>query len=217
MIGILGGTFDPVHYGHLRPAREVQQALALEQIRVIPAGEPPHRTRPAASANQRLDMVELALVEFPGFILDDREIHRPGPSYAVLTLDSLRAEFGERPLCLIMGMDTFLDLETWHQWQRLPELAHLIVMQRPGWPVPRTDDGRLPAWAHERVVSGPDDLAHSSAGRVLFYTVTLQDISASNIRAGIARGGTVQTWLPPAVWDYIRTHGLYGGRELDRS
>lgn len=212
MIGILGGTFDPVHYGHLRPAQEIQRALALEQLRVVPAGDPPHRVRPLASANRRLRMVELALAEFPGFIVDDREIRRPGPSYTVLTLDSLRAEFGERQLCLIMGIDTFLDLETWHQWQRLPELAHFVVMQRPGWPTPRIDDGRLPVWATERVVSDPRDLANSGAGKVLFHTVTPQDISASNVRAAIARGESVQAWLAPAVWDYIRAHGLYSPR-----
>lgn len=209
MIGIFGGTFDPVHYGHLRPAREVQRALALQQVRVIPAGVPWHRARPAATATQRLEMLKLALVEFPEFIVDDREIRRLGPSYTVITLNALRAEFGERPLCLIMGIDAFLDLETWHQWQRLPELAHLIVMQRPGWPVPRTDDDGLPAWAHERVVSDPGALTHSGAGQVLFCAVTPQDISASNIRADIARGESVRTWLPPPVWDYIRTHDLY--------
>ena len=212
MIGILGGTFDPIHYGHLRPAQEIQRALALEQVRVVPAGDPPHRVRPLASANQRLRMVELALVEFPGFIVDDREIRRPGPSYTVLTLDSLRTEFGERPLCLIMGIDTFLDLETWHQWQRLSGLTHFLVMKRPGWPTPRIDDGNLPAWAYKRVVSDPGDLAGASAGKVLFHTVTPQDISGSNVRAAIARGDSVQAWLPPAVWDYIHAHGLYSSR-----
>ena len=142
-LGILGGTFDPIHYGHLRPAQEVLRALDLAEIRVIPAANPPHRRPPVATPEQRLRMVELAVAGVPGFTVDDREFRRGGPSYTVLTLESLRSEFGERPLCLLMGLDAFEGIETWHQWQRLPELAHFIVMTRPGWEFPAGE--RLPA------------------------------------------------------------------------
>ncbi len=208
-LGLLGGTFDPVHYGHLRPAQEVLLALGLEEIRIIPAAQPPHRHTPVASAEHRLRMVELAVREFAGFRVDDREYRRNGPSYTVLTLESLRAEFGARPLCLLMGIDAFLEIETWHQWTRLPELAHLIVMQRPGWQIPE----KLPDWAAPRVCREPRALAASEAGCVYFQTVTPQDISATRLRAAIARGESAAEQVPAAVWDYIRTNRLYSVRE----
>lgn len=209
VIGILGGTFDPVHYGHLRPAQDAMRALDFEEIRVIPAANPPHRRPPVASAEHRLRMVELAVREFAGFRVDDREYRRSGPSYTVLTLESLRAEFGARPLCLLMGMDAFLEIETWHQWTRLPELAHLVVMQRPGWQVPE----KLSAWAAPRICREPHALAGSESGCVYFQTVTPQDISATRLRAAIARGESVAGQVSAAVWDYIRTNRLYVARE----
>lgn len=185
------------------------QALGLEEIRVIPAAHPPHRRVPVASADDRLRMVELAVQEFAGFRVDDREYRRGGPSYTVLTLESLRAEFGARPLCLLLGIDAFLEIETWHEWTRLPELAHLIVMQRPGWKLPE----KLPAWAAPRVCREARALAASESGCVYFQTVTPHDISATRLRAAIARGESIAGQLPPAVWDYIRTHRLYSARE----
>lgn len=204
-VGLLGGTFDPIHYGHLRPAQEAQRALALGEIRVVPAARPPHRRPPAASAAQRLRMAELAVRDFPGFRVDDREVRRDGPSYTVLTLESLRAEMGPRPLCLLLGADAFLELESWHQWTRLPELAHLVVLQRPGWAFPDP----LPAWAAARVCRAARELSGLAAGRVYFQTVAPQDISATRLRAAIARGESVERQLPPAVWDYIRGNRIY--------
>jgi len=204
-LGILGGTFDPIHYGHLRPAQEVQRALALEEIRVVPAANPPHRQPPVANAAQRLRMAELAVEDFPGFRVDDREYRRGGPSYTVLTLESLRAELGPRPLCLLLGVDAFLDIETWHHWTRLPELAHLVVMQRPGWQIPAP----LSAWAGPRLARDPRQLAGASAGYIYFQAVTPQDISATRLRAAIARGEPVAGQLPPAVWDYIHANRIY--------
>jgi nicotinate-nucleotide adenylyltransferase len=204
-IGVLGGTFDPIHYGHLRPAQEAQRALALEEICVVPAANPPHRSPPVANAAQRLRMAELAVAGFPGFRVDDREVRRGGPSYTVLTLESLRAELGPRPLCLLLGMDAFLDIETWHHWTRLPELAHLVVMQRPGWQLPAP----WPAWAGPRLARDPRQLAAASAGSIYFQAVTPQDISATRLRAAIARGEPVAGQLPPAVWDYIHANRIY--------
>ena len=207
-IGVLGGTFDPIHYGHLRPAQEVRRALGLGEIRLIPAAHPPHRQPPLADAAQRLRMAELAVAGFPGFRVDDREVRRGGPSYTVLTLESLRVEFGTQPLCLLLGVDAFLDIETWHQWSRLPELAHLVVMQRPGWQVPAP----WPAWAAPRLARDPRALAGASAGHVYFQAVTPQDISATQLRAAIGRGESVEAQLPPAVWDYIRANRIYSVR-----
>lgn len=209
-IGILGGTFDPIHYGHLRPAQELLRVLEPAEIRVIPAASPPHRRAPAATAAQRLHMAELAVAEIPGFVVDDREYRRGGPSYTVLTLESLRREFGDRPLWLLMGMDAFEGIETWHQWQRLPELAHVIVMTRPGWKFPQGD--ALPMWASDRLVRDPSVLARTACGKIYFQTITPQDISATQIREAIAGGAPVDKLLPPGVLDYIRTNRIYRNR-----
>lgn len=210
-IGILGGTFDPVHYGHLRPAQEVLRALDLSEIRLIPSAHPPHRRPPQASANQRLRMVELAVTGIPGLRVDDREIRRDGPSYTVPTLESLRQESGAQPLCLLLGQDAFEGIESWHQWQRLPELAHFVVMTRPGWTMPAS--AALPSWTRGRLARSAGDLARAVAGKIYFQTVVPQDISATRIREAIARGETVDGLMPPAVLDYLRTNRIYLNRE----
>jgi nicotinate-nucleotide adenylyltransferase len=208
-IGVFGGTFDPIHYGHLRPAREVMAALGLAEMRFIPSAHPPHRRAPLASAEQRLAMVRLAIAGIAGFVADDRELRRGGLSYTVPTLESLRAELGaEVPLCLLIGADAFLELETWFQWQHLPELAHLVVMRRPG-PAVRADADTWPAWARAHACSDARELARAAAGRVMFVDVTPQDISATQLRALIARGEPAADWLPEPVWQFIRANGLY--------
>jgi nicotinate-nucleotide adenylyltransferase len=203
-LGLFGGTFDPIHYGHLRPAQEVLQALSLDEIRFIPAALPPHRPAPVASADQRLRMLQLAVAEFPRFSVDDREIRRGGPSYTVPTLESLRAEMGDRSLCLILGLDAFLGLETWHRWREIPELAHLVVLTRPGWAL----DG-LSEWAAGRQCADGKSLALSPAGRLFFLAASPQNISATGIRAALARGQTVQGLLPQAVQGFICQNNLY--------
>ena len=150
-------------------------------------------------------MAELAVRDFPGFLVDDREVRRGGPSYTVPTLESLRAELGRRSLCLLIGVDTFRDIETWHQWTRLPELAHLVVMQRPGWAFPDP----LPAWAIPRLSRDARELIGQTAGRVNFQTTAPQDISATRLRAAIAAGESVDGQLPPVVSDYIRQNRIY--------
>ncbi|GAB4507519.1 MAG: nicotinate-nucleotide adenylyltransferase [Sulfuricaulis sp.] len=210
-LGILGGTFDPIHYGHLRPAQEVLHALDLAEVRIIPAANPPHRRAPLATVEQRLRMAELAVAEFPGLCVDDREIKRGGPSYTVLTLESLRQEPGAQPLCLLLGMDAFEGIETWHQWQRLPELAHFVVMTRPGWSLPAAD--ALPAWARGRLALAAGDLAQSGAGKIYFQPVTPQDISATRIREAIAHDEPVDGLLPSAVLDYLHANRIYLNRK----
>lgn len=206
MIGILGGTFDPIHYGHLRPATQVLVALDLEEVRFIPAARPPHRRMPAATFEHRLRMVELAVAENPRFRVDEREMSMPGPSYTVHTLESLRGEYGSRPICLLMGSDAFRELESWYQWKRLFELSHIVVMERPDSPT----GAQLPGWAEHRLCRDKIELSNSPGGRIWIQHVDPQNISASHIRALIARGQSVAGLVPGVVGDYIRNNHLYG-------
>lgn len=208
-IGLFGGTFDPVHYGHLRPALEMREALALAEVRFIPAGVPPHRDPPAASAAQRTAMLELALQGQPGLCVDRRELERPGPSYMVDTLTSLRAELGDTPLCLLLGSDAYLGLASWHRWQELIELAHLVVMHRPGWSPTQAGAGAPARLLAQRGTDDATALTRHPAGAVLLRAVTQLDISATAVRALIGAGHDPRYLLPDAVRDYIRAQGLY--------
>jgi nicotinate-nucleotide adenylyltransferase len=208
MIGIYGGTFDPVHYGHLRTALEVSEALALAELRFVPCQIPPHRGAPGASAEQRWRMLAAALADSePRLRIDLRELERPGPSYMVDTLESLRTEMGDVPLCLILGMDAFLGLSRWHRWRELFDLAHLVVMRRPGYRPEMA--GELRGIVEERVVDRPEVLGDSQAGRVYFVTVTQLEISASQIRDLIAKGRSTRYLTPDAVLAVIRDERLY--------
>jgi len=209
MIGILGGTFDPIHFGHLRPALEVMEHLGLDEVRFMPCGIPPHRRTPVASVEHRLAMVERAVHDQPGFVVDRRELDRDGPSYSVDTLESLRGELGkEVPLCLMMGMDAFAGLSSWHRWQEILDLAHVVVAHRPGSPASH-DFGD---WVNEAVATDPADLRRSPAGGVFFQPVTQLDISATSIRAMLRRGESPRYLMPSSVLDYIRAQGLYLGQ-----
>ncbi len=207
MIGVLGGTFDPVHFGHLRPALELYEMLGLDQLRMIPCGIPPHRDLPRASGAQRLAMLQLALTDEPGLVIDQRELQRPGPSYMVDTLISLREELGGVPLALIIGMDAFHGLERWHRWRELVDLCHLIVAHRPGWLAPA--EGELAALLAARQVGDAAALRGRPAGGVGFCAVTQLDISASRIRELVRVGQSPRFLLPDPVLDYITTAGLY--------
>ncbi|MEE9397203.1 MAG: nicotinate-nucleotide adenylyltransferase [Methylococcales bacterium] len=208
MIGIYGGTFDPVHFGHLRTALDVQENLGLDEVRLIPCHIPPHRSKPGATAKQRMAMLQLAIENQPGLIVDSREIERSGPSYMVDTLKSLRNEVGEIPLCLIVGADAFLGLANWHRWRDLFQYAHVIVMHRPGFtPSP---EGDLAAFTNARCVSTEAKLRQVSAGKVLFQKVTQLEISASSIRTRIKQGKSPRYLLPDTVWREICKKGLYG-------
>ncbi|EHQ51635.1 nicotinic acid mononucleotide adenylyltransferase [Ectothiorhodospira sp. PHS-1] len=206
MIGILGGTFDPIHFGHLRPALEIQECLDLDELRFIPCGLPPHRRRPQADMSHRLAMVEQAVALHSGFSVDRRELERDGPSYSVDTLESLRRELGPHvPLCLLLGMDAFAGLSSWHRWQDLFGLAHIVVAHRPGSDAPRARE----AWAASRQAASPADLRAAPAGRILFMPVTQLDISATAIRDLVARGRSPRFLLPEPVLTYIQRYGLY--------
>jgi nicotinate-nucleotide adenylyltransferase len=210
MIGILGGTFDPVHFGHLRPALEVQETLALDEIRLVPCHIPPHRSQPHASAARRVAMLEAAVGRHPAFRIDTRELHRDGPSYTFDTLVSLREEIGDTGLCLLMGMDAFGDLTTWHRWDELIGLCHLVVMTRPGADIPA--GGELAGFIRRYRVPEPAGLRRRPAGRLLFQPVTALAISASRLRELLAEGLSPAFLMPEAVIEIINREGLYRGR-----
>jgi len=195
MIGVLGGTFDPVHFGHLRPALEVMQAIGLEQVRFLPNRIPPHRETPWLNTENRLELLKTAISDQPGFELDQRELQREGHSYMVDTLESLRTDYPSHPICLILGMDAFLGLKQWHQWQRIPELCHLVVTTRPGFEMSGDFIQQLPA----TLVTKSSSLFEVVAGRILLQSVTQLDISASHIRAMLAKGQSVRYLLPDEV------------------
>jgi nicotinate-nucleotide adenylyltransferase len=207
MIGIYGGTFDPVHFGHLRPALEVQQALGLDEVRFIPAGQPPHRDMPHATAAQRLAMLRAAIDDQPGFVVDEREVQRAGLSYMVDTLASLRTELGAVPLCLILGYDAFLNLTSWHQWHRLLELAHLVIAHRPGWNQDNLGT-ELQSLVQQHAMTAAQ-LSRASAGGVTFVEVTQLDISATRIREQVHAGRDIRYLLPEPVYRMIREQNLY--------
>ena len=207
MIGILGGTFDPVHFGHLRTAVEAREALGLDQIRLIPCREPPHRGLPAAPVAMRVEMLELAVADEPGLCVDRREIDRPGPSYTVDTLRSIREEYPDQTLALILGMDAFVKLDAWHSWQDLPKLTHFIVAHRPGY-IPRRLDFLSPEKGfHER--RQVRDLARYQSGAVVFLPLRQLAIASTEIREMIHRQQNPRFLLPDAVLALIRARRLY--------
>ena len=214
-LGVLGGTFDPIHFGHLRLAEEACEALALERLHLIPAGDPPHRATPLSSATRRLAMVQAAIADQPRFVADDREVRASGKSYTVTTLESLRAECGpQRPLVLVLGADAFNGLAGWYQWPRLFELAHIAVANRPGYVSHAADwAARLPpelaAELHKRLCDTARALQDAPAGHILPFTMTPLDISATLIRATLRAGRSARYLLPDSVLAYIQTHQLY--------
>ena len=209
-IGILGGTFDPIHYGHLRLAEEMAEAIGLERVLFIPAGQPPHRGVPRTAAIHRLEMARRAIAGNPLFAVDAREVQRPRPSYTVDTLTDLRAELGnDQPLWLLLGADAFLDLPSWHEWRRLFELANVAVAERPGVRLMQSDAMQEPLKSEAMPRRVADASAAGAAGAVLLRPMTRLEISATAIRDALARQGSVRYLLPDAVLDYIHEHQLY--------
>jgi nicotinate-nucleotide adenylyltransferase len=220
-IGIFGGTFDPIHFGHLRLAQEIAEFLRIGEVRFVPGGTPPHRAAPQVTAEQRLAMVELAIAGNPLFALDEREVRRSGPGYTVDTLAEVRRAVGaQRPLCLLLGADAFLELATWHRWHELFALAHVVVAHRPGFP-PESWPARMPEpLAREyaaRLVRQPFAVHLAPAGGIATVAIAALDISASLIRDSLARGVSPRYLLPDPVLDYIRSHGLYVTQEVNEA
>ena len=194
-------------------AQEALSGLQLQHIRFIPAGLPPHRTAPRVAASARLEMTRLACADNPDFVVDAREVGRTAPSYSVDTLSELRGEFGtQQALCLLLGADAYLGLNTWHRWQDLFQLAHLVVVHRPGF-APDTWAERMSPALHQehqtRLTDAPQDLANAPSGRVYALPITALDISASRIRADLQHGRSPRYLLPDAVLNYISTQKIY--------
>ena len=206
-VGIFGGTFDPIHYGHLRTAFEMLQALDFESVRFIPCGDPPHRGMTFADAGLRFRMVEAAIAGQHGFVSDDRELRRDGPSYSVDTLEELRKEFPGRSLGLIVGMDAFLGLPKWYRWDEILDFAHIVVAHRPGWRAP--DIGPLGDLIAERGTHRIDDLHNTTHGRIHIHAVTQLEIASTEIRELIAAGRDPRFLMPDAVRDVIKETGVY--------
>lgn len=212
-IGIFGGTFDPIHFGHLRLAQELATGLNLKEVRFIPAGRPPHRAAPGVSSAQRLEMVRLAIAANSQFVVDEREVRKEGVCYTVDTLNELRQEMGEnQPLCLLMGADQFLGLPSWHNWQALFDLAHIVVAHRPGFPQISWADNMPDALQKEmkaRQRAEVNTLHELSGGLIYTQPITPLDISATSIRNSLRKGFSPRYLLPDVVLDYIQTHNLY--------
>ncbi len=208
MIGVLGGTFDPIHHGHLRLALEMSEQLGLEKIHLIVSANPPHRQMPQTPAEMRFEMVKLAIENEKNLIADDREIKRNHPSYTVETLLEMREEVGkELPICLILGMDAFLGLPTWFKWEKLLELTHLIITQRPE--INQTFSEPLQKLLEKHQIYDINKIKEKSAGYILFEAVPMLNISATQIRQCFIKKQNPRYLLPESVLKFISQQGLY--------
>jgi nicotinate-nucleotide adenylyltransferase len=211
-IGVLGGTFDPIHHGHLRLAEEAADALALARVLLIPAALPNLRARPGTEPQHRLEMARLAVQGNARLEIDGRELARAGVSYTVDTLTELRAELGfERVLYLILGADAFLRLPDWNRWRMLFDLAHIAVATRPGYPLDQSlaTVRELELEWRTRGIVGVEQSARTAAGKIIRVPIPLLEISATDLRARMSQGSSVHYLLPATVLDYIAAHCLY--------
>ncbi|RWU24116.1 nicotinic acid mononucleotide adenylyltransferase [Pseudomonas alkylphenolica] len=206
-VGVLGGTFDPIHIGHLRSALEVAEGLTLDELRLMPNARPPHRDTPQVSAQDRLEMVRCAVAGVPMLSVDARELARDTPSYTIETLELMRAEMAASDqLFLLLGWDAFCGLPSWHRWEELLQHCHILVLQRPDADVEPPDALRNLLAA--RSVSDPQALA-GPAGNIAFVWQTPLAVSATQIRQLLASGKSVRFLVPDAVLAYIDAHNLY--------
>lgn len=201
LLGILGGTFDPIHLGHLRLAEEVREALNLAVVHFVPSAVPPHRPQPALGPDERFALVQAAIADHPGFIADGRELERQGISYTVDTLKSFAAEFPAHHRVLILGMDAFNGLLRWHRWQELFDWAHIVVASRPG----AAATGEAAALLAERRLQ-PEQLAQQRAGGIVGLEITRLDISATAIRAALDAGRSVRYLVPDCLLKPLQAH-----------
>ena len=207
MMGVLGGTFDPVHYGHLKTAHAAYRQVGLGSVRILPCYQPVHRESPIASADQRVAMLQLALQEFPEFELDVRELSRGGPSYSYDTLKSLHEDFPDAHLCFLIGADAFLQFTEWYRWQEILELAHLLVMVRPGYQIlPGTRAREL---FQSYGASAQTELSKSAAGKILPVAVPKVDISSTVIRERLRSGESISGLVPAALEEWLQTQSIY--------
>ena len=206
-IGIFGGSFDPVHYGHLRPALEVLEALSLDSMRFIPSSRPPHREAPQASPAMRLAMLKAGIADEPRFQVDDRELKRATPSYTFDTLAELKTEYPRDRLVLMVGLDAFLGFTTWHRWKEILELAHLVVAHRPGSALDARGD--IAMLVQEREADDAQALLDREAGHIMLLPVTQLEISSSRLREMVAHGADIRYLVPEAVRRVIQDSHCY--------
>lgn len=207
-VGVFGGTFNPVHYGHLRSALELVEHLQLDHLRLMPCAVPPHRETPTCSAEHRAAMVELAVASEPQLLCDKRELGREGKSYTIDSLLELRAELGpDSSLCLVMGCDAVLKITSWHRWQELLDVSHVVVIARPGFQFPR--EGEVARWLARHRASGPEVLFTEASGQLLIEELRPLAISSTEVRELLAAGQSARYLLPEPVLDYIQTNQLY--------
>lgn len=210
LVGILGGTFSPIHYGHLRMAEELATALSMDELKFIPAASPPHKDNVTVSAVFRSAMVKTAIANNPRFSIDGCELRRTGPSYTIDTLISLRKSLGEdTSICLIMGSDAFIKLNTWHRWKELLDYAHILLVQRPSAEPQGKIPAELEAFMQENYTDQHADLSNEKSGFIMMQATTLQDISSSYIRRLLEEEKSIRYLVPDTVADYIDKHKLY--------
>ncbi|WP_168171533.1 nicotinate-nucleotide adenylyltransferase [Lacimicrobium sp. SS2-24] len=212
MLGIFGGTFDPVHYGHLRPVAEAATTLGMDEIRLLPCHIPPHKQAPQSSPEHRLNMLRLACQEWPLFVVDQRELQWNKPSYSVDTLADFRREFSQQPLLFFIGMDSLCHLDSWYQWSSLFDYCHLVVCQRGDFlPKFNVNIQRL---LDQRQTKDVAALKHQRNGLIYLAKTSKIPVSSTAIRAALSRGVVDPDWLPDSVLAYINQHHLYTQGEL---
>jgi nicotinate-nucleotide adenylyltransferase len=209
LIGILGGTFNPIHHGHLRIAQEIAEAVNLDHVKFIPSANPPHKTQPQVSAKQRAEMVQLAIQDNPLFSMDTRELARTGPSYTIDTLKSLRSENSHATFCLILGADAFAYYDQWHEWKSILNYCHLILVPRPNTTNSLTLNPSLTALLQQHGTQDILQLSQQKNGCIIQQTVTALEISSSKIRTLIAEHKNAIYLTPQAVMQYLQQHRLY--------
>ena len=213
LVGIFGGTFDPIHYGHLRVAEEIVETVGLQKMYFVPAGMPRLRHSPVASSQHRVEIVRLAIQKNPDFVLDEREIYRDGVSYSIDTVREFKQEFGEEVrLCFILGADAFIKLPEWNNWKELFNLCHFIVSTRPGYTLTLIKEllsKELREECSQRWVSNTESLKKDTSGLIFIASTTMLDISATSIRAHIAAGRSVRHLVPSVTVNYISENKLY--------
>jgi len=209
LLALFGGTFDPIHYGHLKPVEQLAKETQLDTVVLLPNNVPPHRPQPEASPQQRLKMVELAVEGNRLFSVDPRELNVDTPSYTMTTLETLRKEYGaQHPLAFIIGQDSLLSLYKWHRWEELLNFCHLLVMARPGY-AERLDTPELQGWYNRHRVTEPSKLQQRAHGYIYQANTPLLDISATEIRQRRHEGKSCANLVPAAVEHYIDSQGLY--------
>ncbi len=206
-IGFLGGTFDPIHFGHLRPALEISEALSLQQLFLMPNHIAPHKSASHATAKQRSEMVKLAIQHQARIEMDTRELNRAKPSYTIDTLKELKALYPSTPICFIMGMDSLISFDTWFQWQEILNYCHLIISQRPRWHC--QFNSAVQEVVDRCKTTNKQELHNLQSGKIYFQTTSQLDISSTEIRQLLNKKISIDYLVPEAVNDYIKEHKLY--------